>query len=504
MYLPQIASAEVALSLYALFAGARACSIIANEGNHAESGATMQDSSFRRIYRRMTSPRGRRVLHAYQDMLLRRQIVYTATNSPYYRTKFLELGLKPQAIRRAADLPSLGFFTYPGELRADPFAFLAIPRNQIVYAIPSSGTTGKSKIVFFSKQDWATIIGTVSVGLALMDVTSDDVGQILFAYGEASWPTGMIVQMGLERLGAFSLPAGNAVPIEQQIEMMRLFGATMLFSTPSYLYRLTEEARRSCDLRSLGVRLIRLGSEPWSEELRAHLQQAWGAQVYDAYGMIELGIAGAGECRALCGLHLSPYVLVEVVDPQTGEPVARGDLGELVYTTLNRQATPLLRYRSGDLGRLLPDEPCPCGEVPTDRMSRIVGRTDDMIFLGTGENAFPAQFEAALLDVEGLMGFQIIIRKTGYQDLLHIRAEVAAPSGQMTHTIRERLYAKLAFLEHDIERSGAIAPLEIEFLDPGTLHRESPLKVRRLVDRRLLDHGDPRSGGIWTQVTTEV
>ncbi|HNS50790.1 MAG TPA: AMP-binding protein [Anaerolineae bacterium] len=444
----------------------------------------MRDATYRAIYGRLATEHGRRLLHGYQDALLRHQLEYTVRNSPFYRAKFRELGLDPRSVRRAADLPNLGFFTFPAELRADPSRFLAIPREQAVAAVPSTGTTGKAKIVYFSSRDWTAIQGTISVGLSIMGVQPSDVAQILFAYGSPYWPTGHLIQNGLERLGVLTLAAGNALPVDQQIEMMRTFGTTLLFGTPSYLHRLTVEAGRVYDLRSLCVRLIRLGSEPWSEALRAFLRESWGAQVYDAYGMIELGVAAAGECCAQAGLHVSPYVLVEVVDPKTGELLPRGELGELVYTTVNRQATPLLRYRSGDLGRLMPDEPCPCGEVPTDRISRIVGRTDDMLFLGTGENTFPAQFEAALTAIDGLTGFQVVIDKLDYRDRLQIRAEVLGSHDGLDQKIRERLYESLDFLHHDIHQSGVIAPLEVEFLAPGTLQGETPIKIRQVVDRR--------------------
>jgi phenylacetate-CoA ligase len=444
----------------------------------------LRDSAYTTVYRHLATRRGRRLLHEYQDALLRQQVTYTARNSPFYREKFQQLGINPKSVRGAADLPKLGFFTFPHELRANPSQFLAIPRAEAVAAVPSSGTTGKAKIVYFSSRDWIAVQGTISVGLSIMGVRSSDVAQILFAYGNPAWPTGHLTQNGLERLKVLTLAAGNALSVDRQIEMMQTFGTTLLFSTPSYLHRLTVEACQKYDLRSLGVRLIRLGTEPWPEALRAYLQDAWGAQVYDAYGMIELGVAGAGECRALAGMHLSPYVLAEVVDPTTGALLPPGELGELVYTTVHRQATPLLRYRSGDLGRLLPDEPCPCGEVPTDRISRIEGRTDDMLLLGTGENTFPSQFEAALAPIEGVTGFQVVIDKAGYQDRLRVRVEILEPPAGLGQVIHERLYESVDFLYHDIYRSGAIAPLEIEFLRPGTLESETTAKVRRVVDRR--------------------
>jgi len=444
----------------------------------------MIDSAVATVYHRLANPTGRKLLQRRQDLLLRRQLEYTARNSPFYREKFQQLGFNPKAVHRVADLPALGFFTFPAELRDDPSRFLAIPHQQIAAAITSSGTTGKAKIIYFSRRDWSYQHLAMGVGLCLMGVRSPDVAQVLFAYGRPAWPTGYMTQNALERIGILTVPTGNSLPVDQQIEMMQTFGTTLLFSTPSYLHRLTVEARKSYDLRSLGVRFICLGAEPWSETLRAYLQESWGAQVYDSYGMIELGVAAASECRTLSGLHMNPYVLVEVVNPTTGELLPRGELGELVYTTLLRQATPLLRYRSGDLGRLLPDEVCPCGEVPNDCISRIEGRADDMLLLGTGENTFPAQFETALTSIAGLTGFQVIIDKVGYQDRLRVRVEVAEASDGLDQHIRERLYDNLDFLYHDIYQSGVIAPLEIEFLTPGTLQSEAPLKVRKVVDRR--------------------
>jgi len=446
------------------------------------------DSQLRWFADRMANARGRRLLQRLQDMALRQTVAHVAAHSPFYRQKFAECGVTPEDIRRASDLPTLGFFTYPSELAADPYQFLTVPRQEIIYAMASSGTTGKPKIVFLNKRDWEQAVRAGSIGMAMAGTTAADVVQILFCSGSPNWMTGDLIQAEMERIGAFVLPAGNSVPIAQQIEMMQMFGTTILMGTPSYVHRLTEEGRKLCDLRSLGIRLITLAAEPWSESLRTLLQEAWGAKVYDSYGMMELVCDGAGECRAMCGLHVSPYLLVEVVDPRSGVPLPRGELGELVFTTLYRQASPLLRYRTGDLARLLPDEMCPCGEVTTERISRIMGRADDMLFLGSGENVFPAQVEAALTGVEGLTGFQVIIDKVGYRDRLRIRAETTAPSEHLQQAIERRLSEGLPFLQHEIYQSQLIAPLEIEFLESGTLQRETPVKIRHLVDRRVALH----------------
>lgn len=444
----------------------------------------MQDAWLRTIYGSLSGDRGRRMLHSYQDWLLRRQLAYAAAKSPFYRSKFAQWQIDPRRIRAAADLPCLDFFTTPAELQADPFQFLAVPRQEILYAISSSGTNGEPKIVFLTRNDWDLVVRLVSNALIMLGMTSADVAQILFCFGSPAWMTGSIVQAALERVGTFVLPTGNALPVHKQIAAIRRFGSTALFGTPSYLHRLTVEGAELCDLRSLGVRLIRLGAEPSSDALRAGLRDAWGAEVYDTYGMMELGSAGASECRALAGLHLSPYLLAEVVDPRTGQPLPPGSPGELVFTSLAREGSPLLRYRSGDIGCLLPDQPCACGQVPTDRISRIQGRADDMFFLGSGENVFPIQIEAALTGLEGLYGFQAVIAKEGYRDRVRVRAEAASPSDQLAEAIRRRLYDGLSFLYHDIYQSQTVAPLEIEFVPPGTLHQEAPVKARRVLDLR--------------------
>ena len=435
--------------------------------------------------RLMNSPQGLSALRSAQNRMLKRQMEYIAGNSPFYREKFVELGIDPGTIRCIDDLPKLDFFTGPDDIKADPFQFLAVPREKIVHIMSSSGTTGVPKTVFLTKEDWDKIVGVTSIGFQFLGVTGADVAQILFSYGNPSWPTGSVLQSALEQIETFILPMGNTAPLARQIEMMHIFGTTVLLGTPSYLHRLTEEGTKLCDLRELKVHTIRLAAEPWSEAMRTYLGEVWGAEVFDTYSMVELGLEGAGECSARNGLHISPYIAVEVVEPKSGELLPRGELGELVYTQLNQKGSPLLRYRSGDLGSLLPSDPCPCGGIPTERISRIMGRVDDMLFLGGGENAFPAQFETALIDIEGVTGFQVIIAKAGYQDHLTIRVEtITPPSDELEQTIRQNLYDGLSFLEHEISAAKMIAPLEIEFLEPGTLQSETPNKIRLLIDKR--------------------
>ena len=444
----------------------------------------MRDKFIQKIYSAMTNDRGRRFLQNAQNRWLRRQLKFTFNNCSFYREKFSELGIDYKSIRTVSDLADTGFFTYPDDIREEPFRFLAVPLEEILYPMSSSGTTGKAKIILLTPADWKVATGIVSNGMSLMGMTKADVAQILYCYGTPSWPTGSLIQSGLERLGTFIIPTGNSMPIKKQIEIMRQFGTTALFGTPSYIHRLTEEASKFIDLRSLKVRLIRLGAEPWSETLRKYLMDAWDAKVSDSYGMIELAGVGGSECSVQDGIHISPYLITEVIDPKTGENLPRGEVGELVFTLVFREGTQLIRYRSGDMAKLMPDEICSCKELPTERISRILGRVDDMLFLGTGENTYPSQFEDALVGMDGLTAFQVVINKHGYKDVLTLRLETDNRTEKFKKDVYDRLTEVLPFLQHEIEHSKAVAPLEFEFLDKGILHQESPIKIRHLVDRR--------------------
>jgi phenylacetate-CoA ligase len=444
----------------------------------------MNNAIARNIFTALNNQPGRKIIEAYQNVLLRKQVAYSAHRSPFYRNKFAECSINPSRIRSASDLRGMGFFTTPKDLQADPFQFLATQREQIRYAMSSSGTTGAPKMVFFTRADWDVTVSVIYNTLVMMKITSKDVGQILFCSNTPTWMTGSLLQSSFNMLNALVLPTGNTDHPLKQIETMRQFGVTFLAGTPSYLHHLTEEGLKKFDLRKIGVRIIRLGAEPWSEDLRSHLQDAWGASVYDAYGMMEMGSAVAGECLAQDGMHVSPYFIVEVVNPATGESLPDGQTGELVLTTLSRQGSPLLRYRTGDLASKIEEKCCNCRQLPTERISRIIGRVDDMLFLGSGENLFPDQVERALLPVPDLVDFQMSIHKEQSQDRVMLRIETDRPSDEFRHIICQQLYNNLSFLHHDIYLSETIAPLEIEFLTPGTLMRENPIKLRRVIDRR--------------------
>lgn len=425
---------------------------------------------------------GPRGVEAYQAYHLR-ACLKAARRAPFYRQLFTTHRVHIEDIRHPGDLHHLGFFTTSADLRRDPRQFLAVPASRIARTITTAGTTGAPKSIFFTVKDWERLIRIVAMGMERNGVTRRDVVQILYCFAESDWVVGPLLECAFKQLHIETIPAGNALPIEQQIDLMRRHGTTVLMGTPSYLHRLTEEAQKLIDLQSLHIRRMFLGAEAWSECFRIYLQKAWGARVYDSYGMTEMGLAGAAECQVQNGLHTSPYLIFEVIDPESSANLPPGREGELVITTLNRQAMPLLRYRTGDIATLLPEAPCACG-IPTRRISRIKGRSDDMVCLGTGENLYPSDVEKALIGLQAVLGYQIIIGKQGYKDTLLAMIETDTPSQALADAVVEHLYQGLGFLEHDVYQSQTIAPPQVQFVAPGTLRADSPLKIRHIVDRR--------------------
>ncbi|MGQ9681682.1 MAG: phenylacetate--CoA ligase family protein [Anaerolineae bacterium] len=435
------------------------------------------------MWRRL-SPRSHVWLPAFQDVLLRQTLRAAARRSPFYKRRLTDCSATAASIHHVSDLPQLGFFTEPSDLRHDPMQFLAVPPSRVAHTITTAGTTGKPKHTYLTASDWRRLTHLVALGMQLNGITTRDVVHILYCYAETDWVVGPLLEAAFRRLGVPTVQAGNALPIEEQICLMRSRKSTVLIGTPSYLHRLTEEAQKyEPDLRSLGIRLMFLGAEAWSEAFRQYLQQRWGARVYDSYGMTEMGLAGGTECHRQDGLHTSPYLVFEVIDPDSGRALEPGQEGELVVTTLRREAMPLIRYRTGDIAVLLPAEPCPCG-IPTARISRIKGRSDQMVCLGTGENLYPGDLDTALLGLPAICGYQLIIGKQGYKDTLTLLIESETPSQQLADAIVQRLYQGLGFLEHDVRHSQTVAPPVVEFATPGTLRARSPIKLRRIVDQR--------------------
>lgn len=361
-----------------------------------------------------------------QELQLKRlkETVKLAVNSPFYKEVFEKNGLTPDSIQTLDDLQKIPFTT-KNDLRTHyPFGMAAIPIQKCVRIHSSSGTTGNPTVVLHSARDldqWANQVARCMYMVGLRDT---DVFQNTSGYG--MFTGGLGFQYGAERLGTLTVPAaaGNT---KRQIKFITDFGTTCLHIIPSYATRLAEvmyemgiDPRRDTKLHTVCI-----GAEPHSEEQRKRIEQLLGVKAYNCFGMSEMNGPGvAFECPEQNGLHIwEDYVIPEIINPTTLEPVPEGEIGELVLTTINREAMPLLRYRTRDLTRFIPGE-CPCGRTHR-RLARFVGRSDDMIIL-KGVNIFPIQIEKILMNFKELgSNYLITIETVGYNDEMLIEVELS-------------------------------------------------------------------------------
>ena len=397
---------------------------------------------------------------------------------PFYRKKFDSLGIPPEDIESLSDLSRLPFTT-KDDVRANyPYGLFAVPLREVVRIHASSGTTGAVAVVGYTRNDIKTWSNLVARVLTAGGVTKDDVVQICFGYG--LFTGGFGLHYGAERVGASVIPAsiGNTA---RQIQIMRDFKTTALVSTPSYAMRIANTIREmGVPVSALSLKYGLFGAEPWSEGMRQEIQNALGIVATDNYGLSEvLGPGVSGECLERNGLHIhEDHFLAEVIDPETLRPVPAGQKGELVITTLTKEAFPMIRYRTRDLTCLLPD-PCPCGRTGR-RMSRVAGRTDDMLKI-RGVNVFPSQIESLIYEVEGGgPPYQILIDRKGAMDEVTVLVEAIEASfdqerrkGGVAETIRKRLAHELGIT------------VDVKLVGKNTIDR-SEGKARRVIDNRKL------------------
>ena len=376
------------------------------------------------------------------------------THVPFYRRQLREAKIDYEAITSLASLRSLPITTKEDLHDNYPYGLFAVPLRDVVRIHSSSGTTGMSTVVGYTKNDiknWSNLVARIfrSAG-----VTPEDVVQIAYDYG--IYTGGLGLHYGAERLGASVIPiaSGN---IKRQIRIMKDFKTTALVCTPSHALKIAEVMMEmGVNPSGLSLRYGLFGAEPWSEAMRRDIGERLGILATDNYGLAEvMGPGVAGECRECNGLHINEdHFLVELLDPVTLEPVGAGEVGELFITTLTKEAFPVIRYRSRDLARFLP-EPCPCGRTLT-RMSRILGRTDDMLTIG-GVNVFPDQIEAILSDLNGKKPpYQIIVDRENYEDKLTVMVEVTEElffdevrkQSALADTVQDRLVTDLGIQVH--------------------------------------------------------
>ncbi|MFZ5906718.1 MAG: phenylacetate--CoA ligase family protein [Nitrospirota bacterium] len=419
----------------------------------------------------------RRALEELQLKRLKKTVRLAHKNIPFYQEHFSKLQIRPQDITSLKDIRKLPFTTRE-DLRAYyPFGMLAVTKEQVVRLHTSSGTTGKPKAIFFSKRDVDRAAELIARCLVMTGVAKDDVLQNMMTYG--LFTGALVMHYGAEKVGVLVIPAGPG-NTKRQISLMQDFRTTTLHITPSYaLYLASVMHNEGLDpQKDFTLRRAYLGSEPYSEETRKKIEKFFHIDVYNSYGLSEMNGPGvAFECKEKNGMHLwEDNFFMEIIDPDTGKPLPDGEKGELVLTTLCREAMPILRYRTSDITTILPGR-CRCGRTHR-RISRIIGRTDDMIIV-RGVNIFPQQIERILMGVKAVaQNYQIVLES---YDQMTVRVEIAKElfDGKVDHLIN---------LKNDLTeklRAEILVRPKVELLEPGTLPVSEGKSVR-VIDKRTL------------------
>lgn len=399
---------------------------------------------------------------------------------PFYRRKMDEIGVRPDNIRCLEDIQKLPFTTKDDLRETYPYGLLACPEAEIEEIHMSSGTTGIPVVDAYTRRDVETWEEAMARTLAGAGATRNDVIQNCYGYG--LFTGGLGVHYGAKRLGANIIPmsSGNT---QKQLMVMRDFGSTILTCTPSYaLYMAEEAAEMGYDLKKMKLRAGCFGAEPWSENMRREIESKYGIDAYDIYGLTEItGPGVAFECEAKDGLHINEDLFYpEIINPDTGEVLPEGEKGELVFTTLVKEGTPLLRYRTRDITFLRRDR-CSCGRT-TIKMNRVFGRTDDMLII-RGVNVFPSQIEHALIEIEGTDPHYLIIvdRGASHLDEVELLVEVKKELfGDETKQL-ENLRAKI----ENVMKSKLGITVKVKLVEPKTIER-SIGKAKRVIDKRKI------------------
>ncbi len=405
-----------------------------------------------------------------------RLTVARAARSPFYGERFRQAGVTPESLQSLDDVRKIPFTT-KDDLRSHGRQMLTVPLKEAVRLHASSGTTGQATVIYYTRTDIELWADLVARSLYMTGMRDEDVFQNMMGYG--LFTGGLGFHYGSERLGALTIPvgAGNS---KRQVQLMQQFGTTAVHIIPSYaLFLLNTFADLNVDPRDLPLRLAYIGAEPYSAETRRRIEEAYDLKAYNCYGLSELNGPGvAFECPEQNGSHVwEDSFLLEVLDPNTQEPVPPGVVGELVFTNLTRQGMPLLRYRSRDLASY-DDRPCPCGRS-SRRISRIQGRTDDMIIL-KGVNIFPIQIDRVLMALPEVdSNYLVELKQEGVNDTMIIKVEIK----------QDFFREELAFLKNlqkritEALKSELLVTPKVELVEHNSLPRGEG-KAVRVIDHR--------------------
>jgi phenylacetate-CoA ligase len=432
------------------------------------------------IFEKDLETQSREKLEALQSERLVSLIERVYGRVPYYKEKMDAKGVKPSDIKSVKDLHKLPFTTKDDLRENYPFGLFTVPMDEVVRIHASSGTTGKPTVVGYTKKDietWATLMAR---SLAAAGAGPGDM--IHNSYGYGLFTGGLGAHYGAEKLGATVIPMSGGQS-KRQLMVMQDFGSTVLLCTPSYALNLVEVMEESgIDPKSLKLKVGIFGAEPWSEAMRGEIERRMDLDALNIYGLSEvMGPGVSMECiEGKNGLHVfEDHFIAEIIDLETGESLPPGETGELVFTTITKEAFPVIRYRTKDITRLMP-EPCACGRT-FHRMDRVSGRTDDMLII-RGVNLFPSQIEHVLMSVEEVEPhYQLIVNREGSLDTIEIQVEVSETIFSDEIKVMESLSRRI---QKDIKDLLGISAT-VKLVEPKTIQR-SEGKAQRVIDNRKL------------------
>ena len=397
---------------------------------------------------------------------------------PIYRERMISAGVTPDDVKSVDDLYKLPFTSKQDLRDTYPFGMFAVPMEEVARLHASSGTTGKQIVVGYTQNDLDVWGDIVARQLAAAGVTKSD--KVHVAYGYGLFTGGLGIAEGSRRLGCTSIPvsSGNTA---RQLTILQDFGSDVIACTPSYAMYLAESAaKEGIDTKKLPLRAGIFGAEPWTEEMRKSIERSLNIKAYDIYGLTEImGPGVAYECDEQKGMHVNEdHFIIEILDPETHEPVPDGEKGEIVFTCLTKEAFPLIRFRTKDIGTVT-HEKCACGRTFA-RMSKPMGRIDDMLII-RGVNVFPSQIETVLLQMGLSPNYQIIVERSGLLDTLEVQVEI-------TENVFSDTVSEIKNLEHELAdrlRSVLGVAAKVTFVAVGSIAR-SEGKAKRVIDRRNL------------------
>ena len=413
----------------------------------------------------------------YQLFRFREQMRYAEANSPYYRNKFKDAGVRPEDINTWDDLEKIPF-TEPVDLAESPFYFFAISRTKVRNEFTTTGTTGHRKTIGYSTNDLVSKVDIVASALKDIGMREGDSLHIMFPLVTA-WDPSLIMAGACKILG-YGSSICSETDIKKQYQTIIDSNATFIIGLPSFIYRVTMLMGKDVDLKSLGIKKIVSSSEPLSESMRKRLEEAWGCKVLDVWGMTEFGLACAVECDEQNGLHTDEAnLLFEVVDPETGKHVPDGQTGELVITSLSAECSVLIRYRTHDIAAMLAP-PCGCGAHFNRRLKKPSGRMDLQFKIGMGRKIYPVLFDESVFIDKSVIDYQVSITKEGYKDVLTFEVETKEPSDELKQKLIDSI-SHIMEIEDAMNEDLLDTP-RVEFVDIGTM--EYKAKAKKIVDLR--------------------